>query len=553
MLSFSNVIYWFNTICYVICARHFPANRSLALSLSISFNGVSAALYTLITNAINSSDDTLYLLLDAIVPVLISGLVLIPILHQPQPQQNSLDTPQRDSLVFLFLNILTLVTGLYLIFLYSFCCTATIARVILIGVILLLVMLLFLLGIVFSREWSCFTVPTSFSLYNSRFTLADPNDHKLYKELIGSEDDGARSGSEERKREKKCCLVNVLQIAQLTVLGEEHSTKMLMCRWDFWQYYIAYFCGGTIGLAYSNNLGQISQSLGHYSQISSLVTLYSTCSFFDCLLAATPDFLSRLNEMVLIRIPSMHAIPQQPNFLRQLLNIHPFPIEGLHNHGLKQSIDTSNGFMGEDDDQLPTTTASSSCNVPPTMARVGFGILSFHAESAMKSQRREVGTVKSEMVPVLAGTVSSSRDVFSVRMPSVLALVGRDVFDCRDAFSLGCIGLEDSISISARTFGTLVDKIDKVYIHPKNQGTQSIYEITFSNIQSEQKKQQRLKCNQKNDRALSRNVKCRMPTHSRQRLIRFHLSKDKSDTVSTKRRLRCNRVGLTRFRTLEKQ
>ncbi|RDY09940.1 Protein NUCLEAR FUSION DEFECTIVE 4, partial [Mucuna pruriens] len=286
-------ICWFNTICYVICIRHFPANRSLALSLSISFNGVSAALYTLIANAINSSDDTLYLLLNAIVPVLISGLVLIPILHQPQPQQNSLDTPQRDSLVFLFLNILALVTGLYLIFLYSFSCTAAIARVILIGAILLLVMLLFLPGIVYSREWSCFTIPTSFSLYNSRFTLADPDDHELYKELIVSEDDGARSGSEERKREKKCWLVNVLQREQLTVLGEEHSAKMLVCRWDFWLYYIAYFCGGTIGLVYSNNLGQISQSLGHYSQISSLVTLYSTCSFFGRLLAATPDFLSR--------------------------------------------------------------------------------------------------------------------------------------------------------------------------------------------------------------------------------------------------------------------
>ncbi|CAI8613464.1 unnamed protein product [Vicia faba] len=32
-------ICWFNTICYVLCIKNFTTNRSLALSLSISFNG----------------------------------------------------------------------------------------------------------------------------------------------------------------------------------------------------------------------------------------------------------------------------------------------------------------------------------------------------------------------------------------------------------------------------------------------------------------------------------------------------------------------------------
>ncbi|KAG4400752.1 hypothetical protein GLYMA_07G123100v4 [Glycine max] len=285
-------ICWFNTICYVLCIRHFPANRSLALSLSISFNGVSAALYTLIANAINTNDDTVYLLLNAIVPVLISGLVLIPILNQPQPQPHSVDTIQRDTSVFLCLNILALVTGLYLLFLYSFSYTMAIARVILIGAIFLLVLLLFLPGIVYSREWSFFTVPTSFSFYYSRFTRADPNDDELYKEFISIED-SVRNRSAQSTREKKCCIMNVLEREQFSMLGEEHSAKLLVRKWDFWLYYIAYFCGGTIGLVYSNNLGQISQSLGHYSQTSSLVTLYSTCSFFGRLLAASPDFLSR--------------------------------------------------------------------------------------------------------------------------------------------------------------------------------------------------------------------------------------------------------------------
>ncbi|WJX77108.1 hypothetical protein P8452_60446 [Trifolium repens] len=292
-------ISWFNTICYVLCIKNFTTNRSLALSLSISFNGVSAALYTLIANAIISNNDTLYLFLNAIVPLLISSLVLIPILHQPQPQQqHSTDTLHRsdhDSLIFLFLNILALVTGLYLLCLYSLSSSLTVARVILVGAIFLLAMLLFLPSIVYSKQWSCFTLPTNFSLYESSFTLVENNDDReLHKELISKEDHGSRNNGSVQSMmiEKSLCFVNVLEKEKIIMLGEEHTTKMLIRRWDFWLYYIAYFCGGTIGLVYSNNLGQISQSLGHNSMTSSLVTLYSTCSFFGRLLAAAPDLFS---------------------------------------------------------------------------------------------------------------------------------------------------------------------------------------------------------------------------------------------------------------------
>lgn len=146
------------------------------------------------------------------------------------------------------------------------------------------------------KEWSCFTLPTI-------FTLVDNNDDNgLHKELICKEGNDARSKGSVHSMmiEKSFCLVNVLEKEKITMLGEEHTTKMLIRRWDFWLYYIAYFCGGTIGLVYSNNLGQISQSLGYNSETSSLVTLYSTCSFFGRLLAAAPDLFRRYVLDVLI-------------------------------------------------------------------------------------------------------------------------------------------------------------------------------------------------------------------------------------------------------------
>lgn len=78
---------------------------------------------------------------------------------------------------------------------------------------------------------------------------------------------------------------------QLAMLGEEHSARALVRRMDFWLYFVAYFCGGTIGLVYSNNLGQIAQSLGHGSKTTTLVTLYSSFSFFGRLLSAAPDYV----------------------------------------------------------------------------------------------------------------------------------------------------------------------------------------------------------------------------------------------------------------------
>lgn len=77
----------------------------------------------------------------------------------------------------------------------------------------------------------------------------------------------------------------------IVMLGEEHDIGMLLRRLDFWLYFLAYFCGGTIGLVYSNSLGQIAQSLAHGPETSTLITLYSSFSFFGRLLSAAPDFM----------------------------------------------------------------------------------------------------------------------------------------------------------------------------------------------------------------------------------------------------------------------
>lgn len=284
-------ICWFNTICYVLCIQNFPTNRALAISLSISYGGLSAALYTLIAKSINPENDTIYLFLNALVPVFTSSLALIPILRQPPPQQLSADAVRRDSFIFLILNILAVITGLYLLLLNSASSTASRARILFTGSAVLLFLPLCLPGIVCARKWAYQAIQTGFHFDPLSFNLVDVDEIELQKDLIGKEQSSATNGSSYDVIDEGGCFRKLMEKDRLIMLGEEYPARLLVRKLDFWLYYVAYFCGGTIGLVYSNNLGQIAQSLGHYSQLNFIITIYSTCSFFGRLLSAAPEFL----------------------------------------------------------------------------------------------------------------------------------------------------------------------------------------------------------------------------------------------------------------------
>ncbi|TKY70164.1 NUCLEAR FUSION DEFECTIVE 4 [Spatholobus suberectus] len=299
-------ICWFNTVCFVLCIRNFPVNRPLALSLTVSFNGVSAALYTLAANSIDLSSDALYLLLNALVPLLTSLAALVPILLQPplDSLSRSPDAARRNSVIFLVLNFLAVFTGIYLLLFASSSSNEAKSRLYFGGAILLLVSPLCIPGIIYARQWFHHAIHSSFRVEGSGFILVHADDLELHKELLNRQnsalsngdghsllsENGSLHGSQRAKTSDVCCDI-VLGQDQLVLLGEEHTAAMVVQRLDFWLYYVAYFCGGTIGLVYSNNLGQISQSLGLYSSTSALVTLYSAFSFFGRLLSAVPDYI----------------------------------------------------------------------------------------------------------------------------------------------------------------------------------------------------------------------------------------------------------------------
>lgn len=302
-------ICWFNTVCFVLCIRNFPANRSLALSLTVSFNGVSAALYTLAYNAINPVSTQLYLLLNALIPLIVSFAALVPILRQPPLEPLPPDGVRRDSFMFLLLNVLAVSNGVYLLLFRSKTSDVTSARLLFGGSILLLILPLCLPGLVYARSWYLHTIHSSFRLENSGFILVDVDELEIHKGMMTRQASGegyqllnddmvltavthVQTSFTEDDSEGYCN--KLITRNQLGMLGEEHPLSLLLRRSDFWLYYIAYFCGGTIGLVYSNNLGQIAQSLGQSSETTTLVTLYSSFSFFGRLFSATPDYIRAL-------------------------------------------------------------------------------------------------------------------------------------------------------------------------------------------------------------------------------------------------------------------
>ncbi|KAL0699252.1 hypothetical protein Bca4012_055374 [Brassica carinata] len=284
-------------VCFVLCISNFPANRSLALSLTVSFNGVSAALYTLAYNAINPTSPELYLLLNALIPLVISFTAIIPILRQPPFEPLPPDGVRRDSLMFLLLNILAALNGVYLLLFESNSSDVTSARLLFGGSIILLILPLCIPGLVIARNWYLRTIHASFRLEGSGFILVDPDELELHKGMLAHEanresyEDVVQNTVKTIAAEEGGADELLITRGQLEMLGTEHSLRQLLCRADFWLYYIAYFCGGTIGLVYSNNLGQIAQSLGQSSNTTTLVTLYSSFSFFGRLLSATPDYI----------------------------------------------------------------------------------------------------------------------------------------------------------------------------------------------------------------------------------------------------------------------
>ncbi|KAJ3669065.1 hypothetical protein LUZ60_011015 [Juncus effusus] len=303
-----NGICWINTVCYIICISNFASDSRVAVGISTSYLGLSAKVYTSISDAIFPRPDAKsYLLLNAIVPMIIT-LLVAPSLRVLK------DVKERKNSAFLVIFGITLATGV---------CSVVgsigtksyglSSKEHVVSLAILLFCPLF--------------VPVGIRLRESmQKIIRDKKENKIHD--LGTEDveKAIEVKQEEGQQEAVPVPVPVVQLAQL--LEEERECEEvggieMMKKVEFWLYFMSYLFSATLGLVFLNNLGQIAESRG-LSGTSTLVSLSSSFGFFGRLVPSFLDYFSAKGNLnISISRTASMAAAMAPMAVSFFLLLHP--------------------------------------------------------------------------------------------------------------------------------------------------------------------------------------------------------------------------------------
>lgn len=294
-----NSICWMNTVCYVIAIHNFPLDRQLAVGLSMSYQGLSAKIYSDVVDVVFKASSLTsiqtarsYLLLNCIIPLVIC------LIASPFVRVTTTAKSKRLSRGFLVIFAITIFTGTYAVI------TSIEPRNRLGPPLVNLVgMCVFLMA------------PLVVPLVEK---LREKMDHKCLIRSYGKRvcDESGMAEENGGVVSEHCVKDEGVEVCD----GEEIGAKVMVKRLNFWLYFFAYLFGATVGMVYLNNLGQISESRGN-SNTSSLVSLASSFGFFGRLFPCLLDYhLSRAKYKV--SRPALMALMMVPMTGAFLLLLH---------------------------------------------------------------------------------------------------------------------------------------------------------------------------------------------------------------------------------------
>ncbi|XP_020684365.1 protein NUCLEAR FUSION DEFECTIVE 4-like [Dendrobium catenatum] len=264
-----NSICWLNTVAYITIMRQFlPADHGTVIALTTSYTGLTAKIYLALAEVIvgknnaasSGSDGKIYVLLNAVTPVVIA-LLTMPTIWAMREKPRDV----KAGLVMMF--GIAGVTGAYAVIQTTVPTLHSSSGIMPEMVLVVMVAAVILVPVVKVGEWAVRRGKQEGSL----------------KVGVGEVGD-VEGGTEEEKEEEEA----------VVVVGTEGNVKgvvELVKKVNFWLYFMVYLCGATLGLVYGNNLGQISQSRG-VSEIV-LLSVYSSFGFFGRLATAPLSIFSR--------------------------------------------------------------------------------------------------------------------------------------------------------------------------------------------------------------------------------------------------------------------
>ena len=278
-----NSICWINTVCYVVTIHNFPFHRQAAVGLTTSYFGLSPVIYTAIVGSFSPKKSAQqYMLLNALLPIGVSVITAPFVRCVDNSRSRKLKSVESAGLAVILL--ITIATGLYAV-------ASSIGpmsgrssswvKLIGLSVCLMLPLAIPLAECVRGKlEQKCFVTREKRRVC---VLTNDPEDGAEGVDNAAKEpnnsmniEEPAATASEEEEEEEIRAMENV-------------GVKIMLKRLNFWLYFLIYISGGTIGLVYLNNLGQIAESRG-YSRTSSLVSFASAFVFFGRLLPSALDY-----------------------------------------------------------------------------------------------------------------------------------------------------------------------------------------------------------------------------------------------------------------------
>lgn len=265
-----NSVCWINTVCYIAAIRKFPVDHGTVVCLATSYAALSAKIYIAMSQVIlaagNPRDKSIYLLLNSIVPF-VTGAITSPFLKESKQDR----TKTRTGLVTIF--VIASVTGSYAVVETAAPVFGDMPRrlpplILLVMVLLLIVFVPLVNAIKWIKDGSWSFARVGEEVEKSVIKVEDREvDHE----------EGGEGCREEERWE--------------TWVRREYGVRELVASMEFWLYFMVYGCGGTLGLVYASNLGQISQSRGISGTV--LVSISSSFSFFGKLSSAPLSAFSR--------------------------------------------------------------------------------------------------------------------------------------------------------------------------------------------------------------------------------------------------------------------
>ncbi|KAH7433959.1 hypothetical protein KP509_07G094700 [Ceratopteris richardii] len=288
-----NTMSWINTSVFTLSVHNFPRNRGPVAGIFKAYMGLSAAIYSHFCDVFFSSSPSRYLLMLSTVPPIFCVLTAI-FFRQVPPSETAEDERVEQKSIFMF-TIVSIALALLLI-VKNLVPTFQQGIAQPISTILLCVLLI-----------SPALVPLALFITVRRTSSLVHTKEDSY-EIVSDIDNGAASHVclEETKEEDElkaplldqgethASAVNGIQTNATALdsenvshpvslssprLGDDYPASSLFRTWHAYVLYFTLFCGAGTGMAFANNLGQVSQSFG-FNTVTLFTSLFSLGNFF---------------------------------------------------------------------------------------------------------------------------------------------------------------------------------------------------------------------------------------------------------------------------------